>query len=88
MPSTAALLLLLLLLPAVVCPLDSSHSGPCWCSQELEDVHRRVAGQVLPGPLPRRVPQLHISVELAHQQPYYVLVAVDGSDVERCVPAR
>ncbi len=94
MPPTSTVLLLLLLFPAGVYSPDpslSSPSGPWWCSQQLEDIGRRGAAQVLPGLLSRRVPQPHISVELVNQQVHHVPVAVDGSNVERrvatCWPA-
>lgn len=70
---------------------DSSLSSPnsSWrSSQQLEDIGRHVAAQVLPCLLSRRVPQSHVGFELANQQPNDVLVAVDGGNVERRVAAR
>lgn len=63
-------------------------SGPWGGSQQPQDFHRGVAAQVLPRLLPRVVPQRHVSVERADQEPDHVLVAVDGGDVERGVAAR
>lgn len=68
-----------------VCGPDSSlaaQSRPRRSSQQLEDVHGHGAAQVLPRLLPRRVPQVHVSVEFVHQQADDVLVAVDGGNVE------
>lgn len=55
--------------------------------QQLQDVRGSVA-QVLPGLLPRHVPQLHVGFQLLHQQPDDVFVAVDGGDVERRLTRR
>lgn len=89
--SPAASLLLLRLFPAAVfLPSSSSSSGgggPRWSSQQLEDIWWHGTAQVLPGLLPRRVPQLHVRVELVNQQAHYVAVAVHGGDVERRVAA-
>lgn len=63
-----------------------SQSGARRRSQHLQDVRRFVA-QVLPGPLPGRVSDPHISVELAHEQLDHLFVAVDGSDMERRLAA-
>lgn len=86
MAPTAALLLLLLL---VYSP-DSSLSSPSslrGSSQQLEGIRRRGAAQVLPRLLSCRVPQCHIGVELANQQPDYVVMAVYGGNVEGSVAA-
>lgn len=90
--ATALLLLLLslLMLPVGVDLLDSTLSGQGGSgrsSQQLEDVQRGGPAQVLPGLLPRSVPQPDVGVELAHQQPDDVFVAVDGGDVEGSVAA-
>lgn len=57
-------------------------------SQQLEDIRRRAATQVLPGLLPRHVPQRDVRVEVVDQQTQDVLAVVDGGDVERRVAAR
>lgn len=80
-------LLLLLLLPAGLGPWPPRPGPACHPSQQLEDVCRSAAAQVLPGFLPRRVPQTHVCAELGHQQAQDVLVAVDGCDVERRLAA-
>lgn len=89
--AAAALLLpLLLMFPVGVDLLDSTlsgHGSSGRSSQQLEDVQRGGPAQVLPGLLPRRVPQPDVGVELAHQQSDDVLVAVDGGHVERSVAA-
>lgn len=82
--------LLLLPFPAGVYVRDSAlsfHSSPQWSSQQMEDFWRQSAAQVLPGLLSRHVPQLHVGVELLNQQLHYVLVSVDGCNVERRVAA-
>lgn len=63
----------------------SSHGGPRWCSQQLEEVGRHAVIQVLPSLLPCRVSESDISVELVNQQPHHVLVAMNSRDVERRV---
>lgn len=90
MPQTVVAAAAVLLLFLGYSP-DSSLSSPSslWrSSQQLEDIGRRGAAQVLPRLLSRRVPQSHVGFELANQQPNDVLVAVDGGDVERRVAAR
>lgn len=63
-------------------------SSPWGGSEQLQDFQRGVAAQVLPCLLSRIVPQRHVSVERADQEPDHVLVAVDGGDVERGVATR
>lgn len=85
MPQTPPLLLFLLARPP-----DSSlpsPGSPRRSPQQLKDVRRRGAAQVLPRLLSRRVPQLNVGAELADQQTNDVLVAVDGGNVERRVAA-
>lgn len=67
-----------------VLPLETL-AGPRRRPQQLEQVRRGVAAQVLPRPLPRRVPPPEVGAELVHQQPEDVLVVVDGGDVQRGV---
>lgn len=64
-----------------------SPSSPWWSSQQLEDIRWCGATQVLPGLLSSCVPQLHVGFELTNQQPHYILVPMDSSDVERRVAA-
>lgn len=50
----------------VFLPDRVGQGGARWRSQHLQDIRRFVA-QVLPGPLPGRVPEPHIGVELTHE---------------------
>lgn len=86
-PPPPLVVVVLLLLPQVL-GCGSAPSSLRWSSQHLEDVLRSMRAQVLPRPLPRRVPQLHVRRKLVDQQPHDVLVVVDGSDVKRRVAAR
>ena len=73
---------------AVLLFIVSSPNGPSRRSQQLEDIWRQSAGQILPCFLPRHVPQFDVGFELGNQQPNYVLMAMDCRNVEGCVATR
>lgn len=67
--------------------LRGEHNGASGCFQELPDLPRGGAAQVLPGLAPAAVPHLYLAPQLQHQHLDDELVAVYGGQVQWSVPA-